>query len=275
MAATIQSVLSKVQRTIGDEGFLRIKRAELIDIIDDAIKKVADTTRMWIEQVEIAPRNVTETFTVNTANDLTSLTPVALDTAFVLDRGLRYRFYNNAWEIHPYNTVKIDPGTTIIHKTLQVWKNGIQCNEQSLQSINQGYATGLFYTGTNVAEPNALGNEYAQIRRPDDGSTFIFSRDFESSDIVTIIYLKERPYIPVLWTTSISLPDPVKAAIEWETIAQCQNIMYLQGNDNALGRVQFATKQAEDELKSADAYLRNLLNENSSITIQPLRWLAE
>jgi len=39
--------------------------------------------------------------------------------------------------------------------------------------------------------------------------------------------------------------------------------------------VQFATKQAEDELKSADAYLRNLLNENSSITIQPLRWLAE
>jgi hypothetical protein len=275
MATTLQNLLSKVQRTIGDEGFVRIKRAELVDIIDDAVYKVASTTRIWIEQLEVNPRNVTETFTVNTYNDLSALAPSALDTAFVLDEGMRYRYYNNAWETHPYNVVKIDPNITQIRKVLQIWKNSIQCNEQSLQSINQGYATGFFYAGTNAVEPYTTGIEYAQYRRPDDGSNFIFSRDFESSDQVVIIYLKEKPYTPILWTTSISIPDPVKAAIEWEAINACQNIMYMQGDENASNRVMYSQKQASTELKQADAYLRNLLNENSSITIQPLRWLPE
>ena len=275
MATTLQSLLSKIQRSIGDEGFVRMKRAELVDIIDDAVYKVASTTRIWIEQLEVTPRNVTETFTVNTYNDLSALSPTALDTAFVLDEGMRYRFYNNAWEILPYNTIKIDPNVTQIRKVIQIWKNGIQCNEQSLQSINQGYGTGFFFAGTNAVEPYTVGIEYAQYRRPDDGSNFVFSRDFESGDTVTIIYLKEKPYTPILWTTSISIPDPVKTAIEWEAISACQTVMYMQGDETALSRSNYAQKQAGQELRQADAYLRNLPNENSSITIQPLRWLPE
>jgi hypothetical protein len=49
----------------------------------------------------------------------------------------------------------------------------------------------------------------------------------------------------------------------------------MQGDENASNRVMYSQKQASTELKQADAYLRNLLNENSSITIQPLRWLPE
>jgi hypothetical protein len=275
MAITLQNLLSKVQRIIGDEGFVRVKRAELVDVIEDATSKIADDVRLWIEQITILPRSLTETFTVNTYNDLAALTPTLYDTAFVLDETQRYRYYNNAWEIHPYNVVKIDPGTTQVYQTIQIWKNGVQCNEQSLQSVNQGYASGFFYSGTNAVEPVSLGIEYANYRRSDDGSNFIFSRDFESSDVVTIIYRKEKPIMPVLWTSSISIPDPVVSAIQWQAVQMIQTSLYMQGDEAAQGKSMYAKQIADTELRNANAYLRNLLNENSRITIQPLRWLPE
>jgi hypothetical protein len=275
MAITLQNLLSKVQRIIGDEGFARVKRAELVDVIEDATSKVADDVRLWIEQVTVLPRSVTENYTVNTYNDLSALSPTLYETAFVLDESQRYRYYNNAWEIHPYNLVKIDPATTQIYQTIQVWKNGIQCNEQSLQSINQGYSTGFFYSGTNAVEPVSIGIEYAHYRRPDDGSNLIFSRDFESSDVVTIIYRKEKPIMPILWTSNISIPDPVVMAIQWQAVQTIQTSLYMQGDEAAQGKSVYAKQIADGELRNANAYLRNLLNENSRITIQPLRWLPE
>lgn len=275
MATTLQNLLSKVQRNIGDEGFTKIKRAELIDIVEDAIKIVSSTVRLWVEQVTITPKNVTETFTVQTFADLSTLSPIALDTAFVLSETTRYRYYNNKWEIYPYNVVKIDPSVTQIHKTLQVWKNGVQCVEQSLQSINQGHSSGFLFSGTNAVRPISIGTEYAQYRRTDDGTDLVFSRDFESSDTVSLIYLREHPYTPQLWTSSITIPYPVMLAIQWQAIQLCQTTLYMQGDESAQGKSVYAKQIADSELRNADAYLRNLLNENSSIQVQPLRWLAE
>lgn len=274
MSTTLQSLLSKVQRNIGDEGFTKIKRAELIDLVIDSANAVAATVRLWIEQVTVTPRNVTETFTFNTVQELPGSAQVG-DTAFILTTNMRYRYYDNAWEIYPYNVVKIDPTLATIAKTIQVWKNGVQCSEQSLQSINQGYASGYFYNGTNAVEPLSSGIQYAHYRRPDDGSDFIFARDFESSDTVTFIYRNEQPIIPKLWTSAINLPHPVIDAIMWETISRCYMTLYMRGDEAANPRAMTAAQKATMELSNANSYLRNLLNENSSITIQPLRWLPE
>lgn len=272
---TLQNLLSKIQRSIGDETFTKIKRAEMMDIVDNAVQSVASTVKLWVEQIEITPRRLTETFTVTTFNDLAALTPTLYDTAFVLDTGLRYRFYKSQWEIYPYNTVKIDPELTQIYQTIQVWKNGVQCTEQSLQSVNQGYATGYFFTGTNAVTPNALGIQYAHYRRPDDGSDLVFARDFESSDTVVIIYRNERPIVANLWTNNITIPYVVGNAIQFEAIERCWSVLFMRGEDAALQRAQYASELSRKELAGVDAYLRNLLNENSSINVQPLRWLPE
>jgi hypothetical protein len=276
MSTSLQHLLSKIQRHIGDETFAKIKRAELIDIVDDSIFTVASRVRLWVEQVTIVPRNVTETYTVNVYADLASLSINNGDeTAFVLQEGRRYRVYNNAWEIYPYNMVKVDPTITQISKTLQVWKNGVQCREQSLQSINQGYSSGFLFAGTNAVTPVSLGTEYAHYRREDDGSDFVFARDFESGDTFTVIYRKERPHAPSLWNSLATIPHAVMFAIQWQAISMCQTSLYMQGDEAAQNKSIYAKQMAEKELNNADAYLRNLLDENSSITVQPLRWLAE
>ena len=276
MSTSLQNILSKVQRAFGDESFTRFRRAETIDIIDDAVNAVAATVRMWIEQVVVDTRATAETFTVATVADLTALVATEGDTATVTDEGTRYRYYLSVWEVYPYNVVKIDPAVTQIHKTLQVWKNGVECTEQSLQSINLGYATGYpFPKRTNDVEPSLSGVEYASYRRPDDGTNYVFVKDFEAGDTLTVMYLKERPLTPILWNTAITIPDPVATAIQWKAVAIGQQLLYMQGDDRAGQRAINAEKMAEKELASANSYLRNLLNENSSITIQAIRWLPE
>lgn len=272
---TLQNLLSKIQRSIGDEGFVKIKRAELMDILDNAVQSVAATVRLWVEQLTVTPRSLTETFTVNTSGDLPALSATQYDTAYVLQESMRYRYYNGAWQIHPYNVIKIDPQITQMYQTLQVWKNGVQCTEQSLQSINAGYGTGYFFTGTNAVKPLSVGTQYAQFRRPDDGTDLIFAKDFESSDTVTIIYRNERPIIANLWVSNVTIPYPIVNAIQYEAIERCQTVLYLQGDESAQAKAAYASELSRKELASADAYLRNLLSENSSISVQPLRWLAD
>lgn len=271
----LQNLLSKVQRSLGDESFNKIKRAEIMDLLDDAMYTVAATVRLWIEQLEITPRKLTEDFTVNDVSDLTALNAQEGDTAYVLTAGQRYRFYNSAWEEYAYNIIRIDPEITQIYQTIQVWKNGVQCTERSLQAINQGYGTGYLFTGTNAVAPNSLGIEYAQYRRPNDGSDFVFARDFESTDVVTIIYRNERPINAKLWVTQVEVPYPVLSAIQYLLTSMCLTVLYMRGDDTALARSEYANQLAQKELAAANAYLRNLLNENSSINVQPLRWLPE
>lgn len=271
----LQNLLSKVQRSLGDESFNKIKRAEIMDLLDDAMATVAATVRLWIEQLEINPRKLSEDFTVNDVADLSGLIAQQYDTAYVLTAGQRYRFYNGAWEEYAYNIIRIDPEITQIYQTIQVWKNGVQCTERSLQAINQGYGTGYLFTGTNAVTPNNLGIEYAQYRRPNNGSDFVFARDFESTDTVVIIYRNEKPLNANLWVTQVDLPYPVMGAIQYLLTSLCLTTLYIRGDDSALARSQYANELAKKELAAADAYLRNLLNENSSINVQPLRWLPE
>jgi hypothetical protein len=64
-------------------------------------------------------------------------------------------------------------------------------------------------------------------------------------------------------------------AILWQAVQMCQTTLYMQGDEAAQGKAMYAKQIATTELNSANAYLRNLINENSTIKIQPLRWLPE
>lgn len=276
MAHTLQRISSRVQRTIGDETFSRIKRAELNDIIDHAIYTVGNKVRQWVETLTITPYEAVENYTVATEAGLVGIAnPLEGEFALVLDGPVRWQYYLGAWRRYPYHVAKIDPAVTRIFRTLRVSRNGINAQEISFQAELQAMQSGYLFDRNNDEYRNSNGNQFAVLKRDDDGMDFHFTRDFSLGEQVVITYLREQPYTPTMWTDAISLPDAVSHAVEWDAIQNCLERMFIQGDPTVGDRLSFARERASQELNSADAYLRNLIDENSTIITRPLKWLPE
>jgi hypothetical protein len=276
MPLSLKSLVSRLQRTIGDEEGQRIRRAELIDIIEEAIDSVVYTVKLWVNIITLQPRAANETFTVATYNDLAALSHQQNNTALVLDESMRYLRRGGQWIPYPYNTLRIEPENIRMHATLQLWKNGQQAFEKSYQSINTAYSTGYLYPqSTNDTMRDNNGLEFTALRRDDDGFTFTFSTDFQAGDTVTLIYRAEKPIEFLISETGEEVPDVVWKAIYWKSLVNMLENLMMQGDDAVSGRLNYAKKEADSELNNANAYLRNLNNEISTIQVQPIKWLPD
>ncbi len=276
MPLSLKSLVSRLQRTIGDEEGQRIRRAELIDIIEEAIDAVATTVKLWVNIITLEPRKANEDYTVATFANLSSLPNTQNITALVLDEGMRYLHRHGAWIAYPYNTFRIEPENIRMHATMQLWKNGQQAFEKSYQSINTAYSTGYLYPqSTNDTMRDNNGLEFTALRRDDDGFTFTFSTDFQAGDTVTLIYRAEKPISFLISETGEEVPDAVWKAIYWKSLVNMLENLMMQGDDAVSGRLNYAKKEADSELNSANAYLRNLNNEISTINVQPIKWLPD
>lgn len=275
MATSLQKISSKIQRHIGDEGFQRIKRAELNDIIDDAIYAVGNLVRQWVETVKISPYAAVVDYTVADEADLPTLTPSVGETAYVTNTNERWQYYNLAWRLYPLHIAKIDPEVTRIYRSLQVRRNGITATEISFQALQEAYSTGYLFNRNNNETREVNGTQFAVLKRDDDGMDFHFTRDFSLGEEVVITYLREQPYTPTMWLDAITIPDAVAKAVEWQGIEACLERMFIQGDMTVGNRLSYARDRAKQETNKADAYLRNVIDENSTITTRPLRWLPE
>jgi hypothetical protein len=189
---------------------------------------------------------------------------------------MRYIRRNGVWVPYPYNTFRIEPEAIRMNATLQVWKNGQQAFEKSYQSINTAYSTGYLYPqSTNDTMRDNNGLEFTALRRDDDGFTFTFSTDFQAGDTVTLIYRAEKPISFLISETVEEVPDAVWKAIYWKSLVNMLENLMMQGDDAVSGRLNYAKKEADSELNNANAYLRNLNNEISTIQVQPIKWLPD
>lgn len=276
MPTSLKSLVSRLQRTIGDEEGQRVRRAELIDIVEEAIDVVAGEVKLWVNILTIEPRKLNEDYIVPTYANLALLPNTQGITVLVTDEQMRYLRRNGQWIPYPYNTLRLEPENYRLVATMQVWKNGMQCFEKSYQAINTAYSTGYLYPETtNDTTRDNNGIEFTALRRDDDGFTFTFSTDFLAGDKVTIIYRAEKPISFVISETAEEVPDVVWKAIYWHALVNMLEHLMMQGDDAVSGRLNYAKKEASSTLTEANAYLRNLNNEISTIQVQPLRWLPE
>jgi hypothetical protein len=273
--SSLQRILSKVQRSLDDETFTKIRRAELVDIINDAIYEVGNTVRLWVETIKIIPYPSAEDYTVAAETDLAALSASEGQTALVTETGERWRYRNADWEPYPYHIVKIDPEVTTIYRTTQVRRNGLVATEVSLQAANTAIGTGYMFPSTNDELRNLSGTSFAAIRREDNGYDLHFTREFVLGEECVVTYLKEQPYAPTYWNQAITIPSTVADFVECSATFRCMEKLYMQGRVEYADRMAYLKAKTEQELVKADAYLRNILDENSVIKTRPIKWLPE
>lgn len=274
MPSSLQRVSSRIQRTFVDEEFKRIKRAELTDAVNHAVYDLSRTTRIWMQTLTLVPVVGTENFTVNTTQNLPA---VALpgQTAFVQENQLRWRWRNDQWEPAPYYRVQLDPEVIRVFRTLKVVRNGRTCVELSLQAVLEGLQTGLLFDRHNDEPISSLGSQFATLKREDDGLDLVFTKDFAIGETVEVTVLQELPEISTMWLSTAEIPDVLATAVEWLATESLAEKLYLQGDEAIGAKMPYIRSKVREETNKADAYLRNINDENSSIKTRPLKWLPE
>lgn len=278
MASTLKNILSKCQRSLGDEDFQRIQKGEWADFARSVVQDLATQVRLWLTELPITPFPVlTWTWDDETARLAEVVGPSDIDKiGLQTDTQQYYRLDDDTvptWTAIDMNKVYIKPTLARIRRIHRVIRNNVVAREFSFQVPDRSIANGYAYSANNSDYTD--GFAFAALRQSNDGTELHFSRVFDVGEEVRIHYSDEDPLQITRWDDTIEVADSISDAMEYGILTKAMERLYLQGDESLGNRLSLVERRKKETYREAAAYTRGFLDENSVPQTQPHIWLPE
>jgi len=189
-------------------------------------------------------------------------------------------------EISPHKFIRVVRGS--VSGSLDENGNEItgwtECEEFSQQAIGSTISGNASFNinNTSISEFGYQAQFTDALGAVDGSLTLIFGKSFTADEQVTIDYISGKPFKDntlTLWdpnaTNPVQIPEFLYDCFRWGLQHQVAMELLAQGNERMADIVGMSERIFDKELMDAIAYSKKFKDNRSSITIQPLNWLAE